>query len=141
MHRIEFFAEGNPKGQPRPRAFSRGGSARVYDPGTAEGWKSQIALAGRDHIPAQPITGAVRLCLQFIIPRPKSHYFKNNALRMVAPTLCTKKPDADNYAKAVMDALTVLRFWNDDSQVAVLHVQKLYGGNPGCRIEISECAE
>jgi len=33
------FARGAPKGQPRPRAFSREGKASVYDPGTAEGLK------------------------------------------------------------------------------------------------------
>ena len=34
---ISFTVLGDPKGQPRPKAFSRGGHAAVYDPGTAEG--------------------------------------------------------------------------------------------------------
>lgn len=45
---ITFFIHGDPKPQPRPRAFARRMGAkfvaRVYDAGTAEGWKSQIAM-------------------------------------------------------------------------------------------------
>lgn len=37
----------------------------------------------------------------------------------------TKKPDADNIAKGVQDALTEIVF-NDDNQVAVLNVEKYY---------------
>ncbi|NCA12937.1 MAG: RusA family crossover junction endodeoxyribonuclease, partial [Proteobacteria bacterium] len=40
----------------------------------------------------------------------------------------TAKPDADNCAKAVMDALTQLgAFWRDDAQVVELRVWKDYG--------------
>ena len=46
--RRELSAPGIPKGQPRPRAFSRNGHARVFDPGTAEGWKSAVAVAAQD---------------------------------------------------------------------------------------------
>jgi len=39
-----------------------------------------------------------------------------------------------------MDALTTLRFWNDDSQVADVRARKLYddGRGPGCIISIKE---
>jgi Holliday junction resolvase RusA-like endonuclease len=146
MQKIEFFVNGTPKGQPRPRAFSRGGHARVYDPGTAEGWKSQIALAWRDYQQAHvghmhsPIAGPLRLSLTFVLPRPKAHY-KKTELRSDAPLWCEKKPDADNYAKAVMDACTELGVWGDDSQVCALNVKKIYGSPSGCEIQIGECAE
>ena len=69
MTRIAFFAAGLPKGQPRPRAFSRGGHARVYDPGTAEGWKASVALAARDELPPAPLEGALSVSLRFYMPR------------------------------------------------------------------------
>jgi len=47
MSQIHFFVSGDPKAQPRIRAFAINGHARVYDPGTAEGWKSLIAVAAR----------------------------------------------------------------------------------------------
>jgi Holliday junction resolvase RusA-like endonuclease len=142
VSRINFFAEGLPKGQPRPKAFSRGGHARVYDPGTAEGWKSAVAVAAKPFLPAIPLIGPVKLELWFQMPRPKAHYRtgKNGGfLRPDAPTLHVGKPDCDNLAKAVLDALTHLRIWHDDAQVWRLTVQKSYDGDrPGCEITITQ---
>ncbi len=140
---IRFYANGCPKGQPRPRAFSRGGMARVYDPGTAEGWKSQIANAAKDHLPSTPLQGPLFVGLEFYFPRPKHHYRTGRmraCLRNSAPGYHISKPDADNIIKAVMDALTTLRFWQDDSQVCDVRARKLYddGRGPGCIICIKE---
>lgn len=118
---IRRFVYGIPKGQPRPRAFSRGGVARVYDPGTAEGWKGQIAIAFKDAKPAQPFEGELRLSIEFLFPRPKSLSRKKDPeglLRHVS------KPDVDNAAKAVMDALQTLGFFRDDCQVVDLWARK-----------------
>ncbi len=131
---IQFTAYGDPKGQPRPRAFSRGGMTRVYDPGTAEGWKGQVAVAAREHKPPTPIEGPVIVMLLFNFARPKSHS-TTKGLRPNAPVYHTAKPDADNLAKAVLDCLTQLGFWKDDSQVAVLNIRKYYG-QAGCDIHI-----
>ena len=104
MTLLEFFSHGTPKGQPRPRAFFRGGRAAVYDPGTAEGWKGQIAIAwkesGHEPLPHTPYD----VMLDFFFPRPKSQSTKKG-LRPDAPTFHTAKPDADNVAKAVLDAM------------------------------------
>lgn len=141
---IVFFAAGVPKGQPRPKAFTRGGIASVYDPGTAEGWKGCVALAARPFLPSEPMEGPVYLRLDFYAPRPGAHFRgKSRDLRPTAPEYHTGKPDADNFAKAIMDALTVLRMWRDDSQVADLRVRKLYEDDrgPGCEITIREATE
>lgn len=143
MQPIEFFAAGDPKGQPRPKAFARGGHAAIYDPGTAEGWKGCIALAGRSFCPTAPLEMPLRVDLTFYFPRPKSHFRtgKNaSELRDDAAAWHCKKPDRDNSDKAVLDALTLLRFWRDDSQVCDGRIQKLYddGRGPGCLIRISE---
>jgi len=136
MNRIELFAPGTPKGQPRPRAFFRQGRAAVYDPGTAEGWKGQIALAWRDS-GHQPLPEApYDVMLDFVFPRPKSHSTKRG-LRESAPTFHTGKPDADNAAKAVLDALTTLGVWKDDALVACITIRKTYGNPPGCYITIT----
>ncbi len=132
---IQFRAYGDPKGQPRPRAFSRGGMTRVYDPGTAEGWKSQIASAALPHKPAQ-IEGPIHVTLRFFFRRPKGHSGAKG-LKPSAPTYHTAKPDADNLAKAVLDCITQLGFWKDDSQVACLDVIKRYSdAEPFCEITI-----
>jgi Holliday junction resolvase RusA-like endonuclease len=140
---IELFVVGVPKGQPRPRAFARNGLVRMYEPGTAENWKSCIADEWRRTV-KEPvkIVGPVMMELQFAMPRPKSHFNSKGVLRAESPSFFDGKPDADNLAKAVMDALTQLQVWKDDSQVAVLHVQKFYSppasGFVGCHIIIRE---
>ena len=117
-------------------------SARVFDTGTAEGWKSAVAFNARPHTPAAPIAGPVRVKLAFVFKRPKSHFRSNGVeLRPEAPAKHTARPDADNLAKAVLDALTQLGgFWKDDSQVAVLAIYKDYGNQAGAFVEIKEAA-
>ncbi len=143
MPEITFYAQGEPKGQPRPRAFGRGKMIRVYDPGTAEGWKNQIAVAAKEHIPASPLAGPLYVRLEFYFPRPRGHYRSGkfaNTLKESAPAYQTSKPDIDNAIKAVLDALTILRFWNDDSQVCDTRCRKLYddGRGPGCIVTIKD---
>lgn len=137
---IQFHVDGEPKGQPRPRAFARkmGNKfvARVYDCGSAEGWKSSIAVAAKPFIPAQPIDTPVVLSICFYLPRPQRLCRKKDNPGML-PATC--KPDLDNFAKAVMDALTVIGMWVDDALVSQLNVRKLYhavGSKPGAYVSI-----
>lgn len=138
-------ANGRPKGQPRPRAFSRGGRAAVYDPGTAEGWKGDVAVACKE-LEGAAIFAPLSVTLTFYMPRPKGHYRKNGTLTPSAPVFMhASKPDADNLAKAVLDALTNIRAWLDDDQVCELTVRKYWEQPnthpPGCMIRISELRE
>lgn len=139
---INFFAPGLPKGQPRPRAFARRMGekwvARVYDDGTAEGWKSQIASAAKDHRPESPMEGPVALSVTFFLSRTKSHFRSNGELKPGLSDKHTVKPDADNLMKAVKDCLTQLGFWRDDAQVCTEECRKRYtsGGKTGASIEI-----
>jgi len=141
----QWRALGMPKGQPRARAFSRGGKAAVYDPGTAEGWKGCVAVACQE-LEGRTLLQPLAVHLTFYMPRPKSHYRTNGQLKDSAPVfLHDQKPDADNLAKAVLDALTVIRVWMDDDQVCELQVRKHWeipGEHaPGCSIRISELVE
>ena len=133
MTPIVFSVRGLPKGQPRPRAFVRktsfGPIARVYDSATAEGWKSEIALAARPFIPAQPLSGPLAVTIEFWMPRPLDHFparNRKNGLKPGVPEFHTIVPDADNLAKAVLDCLSRLRIWEDDDQVSKLTVTKRY---------------
>ena len=145
--KIVFKVEGIPKPQPRPRAFARkmgNGkfAARVYDAGTAEAWKSQIAFEASSHRPDQVIDGAVSVELRFEMPRPKSHHksgMPDRPLKDSAPMHPIGKPDCDNLAKAVLDCITQLGcFWRDDSQVVHLTITKEYSQLPGLVVFINE---
>ena len=135
---ISFFVSGDPKAQPRPRAFARKfgdkWQARVYDASTAEGWKSLIALTAKPHLTG-PISGPIRLECALFFKRPKAHFLRQ-ALRTDAPTHHTVKPDSDNLEKAIMDALTQIGAWVDDSQVCQKLFSKTYSATPGAQIDI-----
>jgi Holliday junction resolvase RusA-like endonuclease len=130
-----YTIRGIPRPQPRARAFSRGGKARLYDPGTAEAWKSD--LARQMPPPATPLAGPLRVDIDFLLPRPK------RLMRQRDPDgemWHDAKPDRDNLDKAVLDALTALGWWLDDAIVCDGRIRKLYHAktaSPGARIYIS----
>lgn len=131
---------GLPKGQPRPKAFvKKGGRASVYDPGTAEGWKS--AVTAKCHtLEGRTFTEPLMVSLLFIFPRPMGHFgARGNLKPSKSARLITSKPDVDNAAKAVLDALTAIGAWRDDAQITDLVIRKRYaneGQAPGCKLEI-----
>lgn len=110
---IVFSVPGVPVAQPRIKATSIGGYARVYTPKTADAYKASVALAFRTAYGGNPVDGPVRIEIEFVMPRPKAMIWKK---REMPSEWHTKKPDVDNLAKAVMDSLYGLA-WIDDSQV------------------------
>jgi len=80
---------------------------------------------------------AVEIAIRFTFVRPQSHLKKSGGLTKSAPLFKTSHPDIDKLARAVLDALTGV-FYEDDSQVVLLVVQKDYA-DPGCGpgVEIS----
>jgi len=136
-----FRVHGDPKGQPRIRAFARkmgnGKSvARVYDPGTAEGWKGVVAMAAKPHIPAAPVQTPCCVSVVFLFARPKRLLRKSDPTERIPHTA---KPDRDNLDKAVLDVLTQVGFFADDALVYDGRISKFYCAKdeaPGAEIEI-----
>jgi Holliday junction resolvase RusA-like endonuclease len=129
---------GTPKAQPRPRAFARNGKARMYDPGTAEAWKSDIS-GQTEALHNMQLDGPLKVYLYFFMQRPKAHYKSDGVtFKLNAPYDYTKKPDCDNLAKAVLDACTALGVWKDDSQVVILEIIKAWSSTTrsGCVLQI-----
>lgn len=134
--KMEFFTPGIPKGQPRVRAFARGGHAAVYDPGTADGWKGSIALAAKSYLPAIPFNCPIVCNLVFLFPRPARLMRKKDPEGRIP---FTGKPDRDNSDKAVLDALTTIGMWRDDALVYDGRITKFYAAKDertGCHIQI-----
>ncbi len=137
---LSFFVPGLPKGQPRVKACIRGKHAGVYDPGTADAWKMAVAESWR-YTKMPTFIKPVRVTLECIFPRPKSHFGSGKnaqTLKLSAPLFHTSKPDADNLAKAILDVLTRLKAWQDDSLVFDLRVIRQWdnGSSTGARITI-----
>jgi Holliday junction resolvase RusA-like endonuclease len=131
---MNTFIYGDPKGQPRARAFARKMGAkhvaRMYDSDVADAWKRAVDIGIERELKAagalDPV-GAFECKLTFFFRRPKSHYGKGGHVKASAPICHVSKPDADNLAKLVLDRITRGgRIWRDDSQVALLRVEKYW---------------
>lgn len=92
-------------------------------------WRATVAQVARVAYDGDLICGAVSLDLEFVRPRPKSHYGTGrNAERLKhsAAEYPIGKPDTLKLARAVEDALTGV-MWRDDSQIVRHTIAKTWG--------------
>lgn len=132
MVRLYIHIPFKPLAQKRHRHTHTG---RTYDPCSQQKHEflklcMQQSIPPRD-APACPIQ--CTLCFQFA--RPKSHCTSKGTLKKTAPVLHVYKPDADNLAKFVLDALNG-HYYVDDSQIYELRVQKKYSDDNSVKIEL-----
>ena len=125
---IKFFVEGNPKAQARPRLARYGGT---YSPKTD--WYHKTLDTAIKHKPKKPIDFPVFLSLSFRMPKPKN-INKQKVWH-------DKRPDYDNLAKAVTDAIVKADILEDDNVVAMALIEKKYANKVGCIIDISKLDE
>jgi Holliday junction resolvase RusA-like endonuclease len=111
--------------KPAPQGNHRiSASGHIYEANAAQlrAWRDAVTFIARLYWTGPPMTGAVRIAVSFILPRPKS------APERPWPIV---RPDADKLLRAVLDALTAAQIWRDDSQVVDVHARKLYANSPG----------
>lgn len=133
MNCTEFYVPGEPQGKARPR-FTRIG--RTYTPKKTVEYENQIksafAEAGGKYS-EYPVS--IRITAMYAMPQSASKSKKQKMI--LGEILPLKKPDLDNIAKAVCDALNGIAY-KDDSQVCRLAVIKQYGTEPGIMVSIKE---
>lgn len=80
------------------------------------------------------LEGPLSVDCVFCVAVPKSYSKKDreNALNGVT----WPRPDCDNYAKAILDAMTTVGAWQDDSQVVQLNVSKRYAVRDEIRVRV-----
>ena len=130
---LTFSVPGDPVPQPRPRVSTRGGFARAYVPNghAVHAYRQAIAVAAREA--GLTATGEpLNVVIDAVFARPKSH-LRKAGVRPDAPAL--PRPDVDNIAKAVLDALQDVA--GDDTHVARLVVEKTYGLEARTTVRIS----
>jgi Holliday junction resolvase RusA-like endonuclease len=137
MKRLNSFEVlGDPKAQKRHRHAKVGGFVRTYDPSQEE--KANMRCVAQMFAPDAPYSEPLFVELDFYFGRPKAHFGsgKNaNVIKASAPEHHTKKPDCDNCAKFVMDALTGV-FWTDDALICGQMVRKHYSDRPRTRVVV-----
>lgn len=126
---ISFNVFGEPTGAARPR-FSNGHAympekTRNYEAQVAKAFAEEAAKQGIDLTDIAGMPVSVRIYAFFHIPDSLSKK-KRDAL---VGAVCTKKPDADNLAKAVLDGLQKGGAFDDDKQVYSLMTVKRWTEN------------
>lgn len=140
MGSVRFKVPGQPKGKARARTVRRGGGKSFsYTPeGTIlyENLIKTCYLQDAGHVlfnDGQPL--AVDIIAFYEVP--KSYSKKKKQEMLDGQLYPTKKPDIDNIAKCVLDALNKLAY-RDDTQVVRLHMEKRYAKIPRVEVEIRE---
>lgn len=140
MGSVRFTVPGQPKGKDRARTVRRGGGKSFsYTPeGTIlyENLIKTCYLQDAGHVlfnDGQPL--AVDIIAFYEVP--KSYSKKKKQEMLDGQLYPTKKPDIDNIAKCVLDALNKLAY-RDDTQVVRLHMEKHYAEIPRVEVEIRE---
>lgn len=124
---FKFEVHGIPVPQKQTRWFSAGGRTHAYDPSKKD--KEMLQWQIRPFAPETPLDSAVELTIAFFLPIPKS---ASKALRdqmINRVILPDKKPDEDNLAYLVTNALKGI-VYDDDKRVCAKHVYKFYGIKP-----------
>ena len=134
------------RGLPAPQGSKRHvGHGIMVESSKAVGpWREAVRAETYKAVSDGGFQGPVHVDITLYLTRPRGHYGTGrNAerLRDSAPTWPSGRPDVDKLARAVLDGLTAGGAWRDDAQVAVLIARKIYGWQPGCRIEIRELEE
>jgi len=135
---VEVFrctVTGEVVGKGRPRMTTRNGFARAYTPAKTRAWAdgaAQVMRAEWNGFP--PLDVAVRVDIDAVQPRPERlNRKKDPQHRIWRPA----KPDIDNAAKNVLDAIQAAGVLRDDLLVVELRARSLYAAKgEGPRTEI-----
>lgn len=133
MKYLECEVPVTPVGKARPRMTKTG---HVYTPSKTKDFEALIAMCWETQTNCGKVPGRTPICafVEARFPIPKSATKKRRERLKSAPH--TKKPDADNVAKACLDALNHIAY-DDDSGIFLLVVNKLYADEPSVRIRLS----
>jgi Holliday junction resolvase RusA-like endonuclease len=125
MIRIEIPGELRGKGRPR---FDRR-SGRAYTDAKTESMEAWVKLCAVQVHRGPPMEGALGIDVEIGVGIPASWSRRKRADALAGALLPTGKPDIDNAAKLVCDALNKL-VWKDDSQIVEAHITRRYAEAP-----------
>lgn len=136
---VHFTIPGEPQGKARPRVVrGKDGRAHTYTPEKTAQYEALIRQEYRRQGGVRFPDGAVlsvRLVAWYAVPKSASK--QRRAAMLAGELLPTKKPDLDNIAKAICDALNGIAY-RDDAQVVELYAEKRWDEIPRVDVEIRE---
>lgn len=134
---LTFHVDLNPVPKGRPRFSKIGGFVRTYTPKKTADYESLIKTQAQAAMTTEPLESPVAVYLYFRLPIPRSYPKKRSKACLEGLERHSKKPDLDNLAKSVTDALNGV-IYLDDSQIVSLHLTKVYSAVPGVDVMVRE---
>jgi len=138
MEPIELRIPGAPQGKGRARSMTlRTGQKIHYTPEKTRTYEGVIKSLAMDVMgECAPLDGPLQLELICTYPMAASWPAWKRELALSGQLAATVKPDADNVAKAVKDALNGV-VWGDDTQVVRAVITKVYGERPMVAVRVT----
>lgn len=124
MTSIIFTVPGKPTAWQRAGLSTKQGRALIYTKSESRSYQSLVREAAQAKWQREPSAGPFNLSVTVSVLRPKAHYLRG-VLRPSAPDLCCRRPDLDNVAKQIGDALNGV-VWRDDAQINTLRVERIW---------------
>ena len=134
---INFSVPGKPRGKERPRTVRMGNRITTYTPKNTVNYENLIRKSYKNSDGNFKLENPIDADILAIFPVPKSASKKIKEEMLNGNIKYTKKPDCDNVAKVILDALNGTAY-NDDSQVCKLSVEKIYGEDPMVKVHLKE---
>lgn len=126
---------------PKPQSRSRfnGRTKRAYEASAMTAYKRAVSTHIMAYKPTLLEKCPISVHVTFYVYPPKYIRTDKKLVNLLESEALyvDKKPDLDNYFKAVTDAAEGLLYKND-SQIAAITMQKLYSLDPRTEIEVEE---
>lgn len=132
----EFEIPGPVHGKGRPRFVKATG--RTFTDDTTVSYENYIKTLALEALRgASPLEGPVALAIDIRKRPPASVSEKRRRFMLGGQMLPTTKPDIDNVAKLVMDALNGVA-WHDDKQIVALQMTRRYAAEDSLYVAFRE---
>jgi len=141
MFSVTFIVIGTPIGKQRPRFRRVGNFVQTYTAAKTKTYEQEIGdVAKKAMGSTEPLETPLTVCVYIRVPIPASYSKKRTQACLDGSEKPIKKPDADNVAKAALDAMNGI-VYKDDSQIVNLHIRKTYAITGAIEVLVSEDLE
>lgn len=137
-YEVSFTIPGKAQAKQRPK-FNRF-SGRAYTPKQTisfENWVKDCYFRSVSSIDNKPTDKPLKVAITMYVEIPQSKSKKQKEKMLTGEIKPIVKPDVDNVAKSILDALNGI-IYLDDKQVVDLRVRKQYAEVPSVSVWISE---
>ncbi len=136
---MEFEIVGAPVGKRRPKFSTIHGYTQAFKPKEDVIYENLVKLsfqqAKQSDYDLFDKAVKMTICAYFSVPKSFSNKRRNEALEgKISPLI---KPDVDNIAKIICDALNDIAY-KDDNQIVELAITKKYAMEPKVKITLNE---